>query len=295
MTSRTDRNRGLRLAGAWRALLACALLAVLTGCGATLLYPRLDTLVSFYLQDLVSLDDAQSEQLSRTLSENLQWHRSSELAKYASFLNSLAGSLGQGVDGDEWLRATRQTEEYWRDIFEQAAPGYIAVAATLTDAQVEELLGNLAKKDEKTWQEFARRTPDERRDRRERSTRKTLERFTGPLTPAQRAMVRDYAASSPSIMSEWRENRRVWREALASALANRHSGAAFVESMTRIIARPDDLWTPEYRAAVDASRRALVALLADLDATLTDGQRERARNELLALASEIQGLARVRG
>ena len=295
MIPRAVRCRASPTPGALRAALACALLLLLTGCGATLLYPRLDTLAGFYFQDLVSLDDAQSEQLSRTLSRNLEWHRSSELEKYAAFLNSLAGSLGQGIDGDEWLRATRQTEEYWRDIFEQAAPGYIAVAVTLTDAQVDELLANLAKKDEKTWQEFARRTPEERRDRRERSTRKALERFTGPLTPAQRALVKDYAANSRSIMVEWRENRRVWREALGSALADRRSGAPFADRMTQIIARPDDLWTPEYRAAIEASRKSLVGLLADLDATLTDGQRDRARNELLALASEIQGLARVRG
>lgn len=295
MIPRADRNRALPTPGALRVVLACALLLLLAGCGATLIYPRLDTLAAFYFQDLVSLDDAQSEQLSSTLSRNLEWHRSSELTKYASFLNSLAGSLGQGVDGDEWLRATRQTEEYWRDIFEQAAPGYIAVAATLSDAQVDELLANLAKRDEKTWQEFARRTPQERRDRRERSTRKALERFTGPLTPAQRALVSDYAANSRSIMGEWRENRRVWREALAAALAERRSGAPFAERMTQIIARPDDLWTPEYRAAVEASRVALVGLLADLDATLTDAQRDRARTELIALAGEIQGLARGRG
>src|SRR5512139_3072181 len=71
------RYRGFPSAGAWRALIACAVLTLLAGCGATLLYPRLDTLVAFYLQDLVSLDDAQSEQLSRTLSRHLEWHRSS--------------------------------------------------------------------------------------------------------------------------------------------------------------------------------------------------------------------------
>jgi hypothetical protein len=46
---------------------------------------------------------------------------------------------------------------------------------------------------------------------------------------------------------------------------------------------------------VEASRVALVGLLADLDATLTDAQRDRARTELIALAGEIQGLARGRG
>jgi hypothetical protein len=65
--------------------------------------------------------------------------------------------------------------------------------------------------------------------------------------------------------------------------------------MTQLIARPDDLWTPQYRMALDASRAALIELLADLDATLTVKQRGAAQRELASLADEVQGLARVRG
>lgn len=296
MSSAPTGPSGWNIASAWRALVACAVLGLLAGCGATLVYPRLDTLAEYYFQDLVSLDEAQSQQLSRTLSANLEWHRSSELAKYASFLRGLAGSIEDGIDGTEWLQATRQTEQYWRDIFAQAAPGYIAVATTLTDAQVAELLGNLEKRDEETWRESAERTPDEQRARREKSVRRALERFTGPLTAGQRAMVRDYAGRARPMMREWRDNRRVWREALGAALAERRSGGTdFGQRMTQLIARPDELWTPEYRAAVEARRSALVGLLADIDATLTEKQRGAAQRELLSLASEMQDLARGRG
>jgi hypothetical protein len=278
-----------------RVVAACCLALWLAGCGVSLLYPRLDSIVGFYFEDLVRLDDAQSELLSRTLSANLEWHRRSELGRYAGFLRGLAGSVETGVDAAEWREATRQTEEYWRDIFEQAAPGYIAIAATLTDTQVAELLQNLEARDEKTWREFAERTPDERRARREKSIVRALERFTGKLTPSQRTMIREYAARGRPFMAEWRENRRAWREALAEALADRRSGERFAARMTQLIARPDDLWTPQYRAALDASRSALVDLLADLDGTLSETQRRAASRELLALADEFQGLAGSRG
>jgi hypothetical protein len=96
-------------------------------------------------------------------------------------------------------------------------------------------------------------------------------------------------------MAEWRENRRIWRDALAAALADRRSGESFATRMTHLIARPDDLWTPQNRMALDASRAALIELLADLDATLTARQRGAAQRELASLADEVQGLARVRG
>ena len=280
---------------AFGAAVLCCLALAITGCAASLLYPRLDSVVAYYIEDLVTLDAAQSKQLERTLAANLDWHRESEPRKYADFLRGLAGSVEDRVDRETWQLASRQTEAYWRDIFAQAAPGYIAVAVTLTDRQVAELIGNLEEKDDETWSEFAERTPEERRARREKSITKTLQRFTGPLTPAQRAMVEEYAARARPFMAEWRENRRIWRDALAAALAERRSGEPFAVRMTQLIARPDDLWTPQYRMAIDASRAALIDLLVDLDATLTAKQRSAARRELASLADEVQGLARARG
>ncbi|MDQ1342375.1 MAG: hypothetical protein QG571_993, partial [Pseudomonadota bacterium] len=196
---------------------------------------------------------------------------------------------------DEWLGASRRTEQYWREIFEQAAPGYTALAATFTDAQVAELLENLEREDEKAWADFARRNPEQRQARREKSVRRALERFTGPLTAGQRELIREHAASSQPFMAEWRDNRRVWREALAAALAQRDTGAVFEARMLVLIARPDDLWTPAYRQALERRRESLIDLVVELDGTLTPQQRAAAQRQLLALADEVQGLRRGRG
>lgn len=281
----------IRLAGGWLRRLAVAALALgLGGCGLGLVYPRLDTVVGFYIEGLVSLDEAQSAALKRTLAGNLEWHRQSELERYAAFLRDIAATVQSGGGRAAWVDASRRTEEYWRGIFAQAAPGYTALAATFTDAQVAELLANLEREDEEAWRDFTRRKPQEHEARREKSVRRALERFTGPLTEGQRRLVREYAAAAPPIMAEWRENRRVWRAALAEALAARQAGAPFEARMTVLVARPDELWTPAYRAALERRRDALVDLVVALDAQLTPGQRAAARRELLALAEQVQDL-----
>src|SRR5512137_482581 len=106
---------------ALQAATLCGLVLTISGCAASLLYPRLDSVVAYYIEDLVTLDAAQSKQLERTLAANLDWHRETELQKYADFLRGLAGSVEDRVDRETWQRASRQTEEYWRDIFAQAA------------------------------------------------------------------------------------------------------------------------------------------------------------------------------
>jgi hypothetical protein len=277
----------------WVAVAALAL--GLAGCGLGLVYPRLDSVVGFYVEGLVTLDKAQSAALKRTLATNLEWHRQSELERYSAFLRDLAETVAGGASREDWSGASRRTEQYWREIFEQAAPGYTALAATFTDAQVAELLENLQREDEEAWQDFARRKPEEQQARREKSVRRALERFTGPLTAGQRDLIQGHAARSQPFMAEWRENRRVWREALADALAQRDGGAEFESRMFVLIARPDDLWTPAYRTALERRRESLIDLMVELDATLTSQQRAAARRQLLALADEVQGLRRGRG
>ena len=277
----------------WVAVVALAI--GLSGCGLGLVYPRLDAVVGFYIEGLVTLDRAQAVALKRTLASNLEWHRQSELERYSAFLRDLADTVAGGAGRDDWLGASRRTEQYWREIFEQAAPGYTALAATFTDVQVAELLENLEREDEEAWADFARRNPEQHQARREKSVRRALERFTGTLNAAQRQLIREHAARSQPLMAEWRDNRRVWREALADALARRDTGAEFEARMLVLIARPDELWTPAYRQALERRRESLIDLVVQLDATLTPQQRAAAQRQLLALADEVQGLRGGRG
>lgn len=279
-----------------RALLAALLLTGLAGCGASLVYTRLDSLVGLYLRGLVSLDGNQSASLARTLERNLEWHRSEELERYDAFLQDLALQVRAGVTRASLEEAAQRAEVYWRRIFEQAAPGYASLAVTLSDRQVRELLDSLQQADEKTWRDYSERTPEDRRSRREKSLRKNVERMTGPLSPQQRKLVRDYAWTARPFMLEWRENRRVWREELAATLRERSGPrAAFDERMRVLIAEPDRLWTPGYRTAIATSRADFLDLLVRLDASLTPQQRAVTEQRLLALAKEVRDLAQQRG
>lgn len=285
-----------RPAAAWRRLrvLAVAGLAVfLAGCTLLgLVYNRLDSLVGFYIEGLVDLTPEQSAQLEGTLAGNLQWHRESELQRYADFLRELAGTVDAGLEHVRMLEASRRAEAYWRDIFVQAAPGYSALALTFTDAQVEQLIAGFAREDNEEYEEYADRSVAQRATQREKSVRKFLERFTGPLSAPQRALVRKYVARTPSTMEQWRVTRQRWRASLEETLRARAETPEFHARMLQLIARPDDLWTPQFRIAVAASRDSFSALIVELDATLTPAQRAATKRELIALASQVEKLLR---
>jgi hypothetical protein len=276
-----------------RPLAVCGIAIFLAGCTMLgLVYNRLDSLVGFYIEDLVDLTPEQSAQLDRTLEGNLQWHRESELQRYAAFLREFAGTVDAGFERERMLEASRRAEAYWRDIFEQAAPGYSALALTFTDAQVEQLIAGFERKDEEEYEEYSDRSATQRAAKREKSVRRFLERFTGPLSTPQREMVREHVARAPSTKEEWRVTRQRWRASLEETLRARAETPEFHARMLQLIARPDDLWTPQYRSAVDANRDSFIALVVELDATLTPAQRAATRRELLKLASAVEKLLR---
>lgn len=276
----------------WRWALIALLAAALGGCGLGLVYPRLDTLGTWYVEGLVSLDDTQSTELERMLAARLDWHRDSELVRYATFLRGMSDSVQRRTDAGTWRDAARQAEVFWRDLGAGLAPVAVALGPTLTDEQVDELLRSLAEQDDEEWEEYADRTPEQRIERRQKSWRRGIERYTGRLDASQRALVDARAAASSSAIPEWREYRRAWREELAAALRVRGDAAQFDPRITRLFAHPDDWWTPGYRAALERRRGELIDLLVELDATLTPRQRAAAGREFTSLAAELESLSK---
>jgi len=272
--------------------IAVLLALALGGCGVGLVYPRLDTLGAWYVEELVPLDDSQSSELERLLEARLDWHRDSELVRYAAFLRGMSDSVQRRTDAGTWRDAARQAEVFWRDLGAGLAPVAIALGPTLTDAQVDELIRNLAEKDDEEWEEYADRTPEQRIERRQKSWRRGIERYTGRLDDTQRALVDSRAAASNSAIPEWLEYRRAWRAELAATLRVRADPAQFEPRIQRLFAHPDDWWTPGYRAALERRRNDLIGLLVDLDATLTPRQRAAAGREFASLAAELEALSK---
>ena len=276
----------------WRWALIALLAAALGGCGLGLVYPRLDTLGTWYVEGLVSLDDTQSTELERMLEARLDWHRDSELVRYATFLRGMSDSVQRRTDAGTWREAARQAEVFWRDLGAGLAPVAVALGPTLTDEQVDELLRSLAEQDDEEWEEYADRTPEQRIERRQKSWRRGIERYTGRLDASQRALVDARAAASGSAIPEWLEYRRAWREELAATLRVRGDAAQFEPRITRLFAHPDDWWTPGYRAALERRRGDLIDLLVELDATLSARQRAAAGREFTSLAAELEALSK---
>jgi choline dehydrogenase-like flavoprotein len=281
----SSRLRRLSQAGVILLLVLCV-----TGC-TRLLYNRLDTLAGWYLESLVELDDQQRGDLRSWLDQTLEWHRQSELTRYAQFLRDLAAESAQPGTRASYERIEQRIESFGTDLVNQAAPSATELLLSLTPEQIDELTESLEEKsiernaddqeaiEDGTWAQ-----------RQTRSTQKQLKRWTGAVTSAQKQQIQDTVAALEPANSDWLESLKHWRAALRTALSSSESREATEQRVVELLRAPDSEWTEDYRAKSNRNRERFLDLLGSLDTSLTAAQRSHLQRELIELAQQLESL-----
>ena len=269
--------------------LLCVLLLAVSAAGcARFMYNRLDTLAAWYIGDLVSLDDQQRSDLRSWLGQTLQWHRASELGRYAAFLREFSAEIAQPAGRDTFQNAFDRVEGFLGDFTAQTAPQATRLLLELSPAQVEELLANLEEKSNE-------RSEDERDAIRDgkwqtkqiKSTQRQLKRWTGAISDEQKRLVDETMQHIQPTTLEWLESQRQWRAALREAFNNRDTAE---KRILQLLREPDAQWTAQYKTKEASNREQFLSLLTALDASLTAAQREHMQRELTNLAERLEAL-----
>lgn len=270
----------------------CAPLAALAlgGCTSGFVYERLDWVVSWYVGGLVTLDDEQEALLDALLEDTIDWHRRTQLPRYVRFLDELATEAGRPLDAARVARRYGEVEAMLDDLVKQANPGAAALLATLRPAQIEELAASLEEDNEELWDELAGATPERRAERRLRSANKALQRFYGRLAPTQKALVEVRLQQLVDVSDHWMERRRHWQERFLSALAAPPPGG-LEAVLLDLLLNPDQFDTADYRREVEANRKVVFAMIAELSGTLTPEQRRHVQRKLAGWSADLREIA----
>jgi Family of unknown function (DUF6279) len=287
----TVENRRPSTRGRFFRLLCVLLLAAgATGC-AKLVYNRLDSLAAWYVGSLVSLDDQQQSTLRAFLAQTLEWHRESELGRYATFLRELSTEVAQPAGRAAYQQALDRVERFAQDFTAQTAPQAARLLLELSPAQVDEFLANLEEKsNERAAKNRAAIGDGTWQAKQVKNTQRQLKRWTGTVTEEQKALVREMAQHIQPTTADWLESQRQWRAALRDAFSNRDTAE---KRILQLLRDPDSQWTAQYKTKEASNREQMLSLLAALDASLTPAQRERMQRELTNLAERLEALTEV--
>ena len=235
---RVETRRPSIIRRSFRLLCVLLLAAGATGC-AKLVYNRLDSLAAWYVGNLVSLDDQQSSNLRAWLAQTLEWHRESELGRYASFLRELSSEVAQPSSRAAYQRALDRVEGFAADFSAQTAPQAARLLMELSPAQVEEFLANLEEKSNERSADGREAIRDGTWQARQiKNTQRQVKRWTGTITEEQKVLVREMAqhiqptthrmAGEPAAAGA-----RRWQTLLATATQRRSVSSSCCASPTR--------------------------------------------------------------
>lgn len=272
----------------WLPLLA--LLLTLGACSRLdLAYRNLDWLIPWSIADYVSLDKSQRTWLEPRIQAHLRWHCSTQLPRYAAWLQEVA-RLGQAdhLDADALLGHMQGFKEAVDAVAVEITPTTVTLLQGLDARQVEELNASLDEKERALRKEHLIPRDEQVEQRRERME-KRLEPWFGKLSAQQRAKVDAWAENLGDSNALWVDNRKLWQSALRDALAER-DGAGFAPRIAALLQEREAFWSEAYRAHFERGQVALSQLLADLFNDASASQRERLRTRLQDLRQDIQQL-----
>lgn len=274
-----------------RRLLAFALAlaaSLAAGCSTLqLAYDNADTLLRWRLTGYLDVQGAQAEELEAGIASFLAWHRAEALPQYARIAEEAGERVARGL--------SRQDLVWGYDVFHAQAGKSLRAAAErlaplldrLTAEQLARLERRFAEDNREFAEEFLAGSAQERSKRLARRTVERLEEWVGGLMESQAERVRQYAERAP-LEDELRERYRRHRQAEFLAMLRERKAR---ERLAEWLARWASDREPAYAAAVRAQREQYIALLVDLDRTLSTEQRARAVARFKRYAQDFALLA----
>jgi hypothetical protein len=284
----------------WRWIIGVVLALLVAGCSVLrLAYGQAPTLSYWWIDGYVDLDDAQSVRLREGLDRWFDWHRRTEMPRYATLLARAQREVMEPSLSADQLCAWRDEAARRMDAaLDEATPMAAALMVTLTPEQIRYMERKLAKDGAELKRDLAQ--PD-RTERARASVKRTLERYEnlyGRLDDAQRAKLAELLAASPFDADRWlaerdRRNRDLIAMLTTAATAAREGDAAKAQTQAqatmralteRLLRSP----RPEYRAYQERLTLENCALASAMHNQMTAVQRQHARNKLKGWEDDVR-------
>jgi hypothetical protein len=277
---------------ALKVTLAFAAAWVLAGCTALrLAYDNADTYLLFRANGYLDLDAKGSDELDERIDEFFAWHRRTALPQYARLSEEAAKRVTRGLSRDDLVWGYDSLVAHARQSLRFAAERVAPLLDRLTPQQVAHMEKRFAEDNRKFAREYLRGSEAERRKRRARRLEERLEDWVGNLSSVQAAKVRQFSEHTPLYDELRAKDRQRMQAEFVDMIRKR-------ETQKRLpdwIANWERGRDPAHAATSERFRQEYLALLLEIDKTLTPEQRNRAAATLRRYAEDFRVLARRAG
>ena len=270
------------------------LLLVVSGCGPKLLYPHLNWLIPFYVDDYISLNPEQSSVLEERLLRVLDWHCRTQLPVYARSLREMAKDLEDPLHPLRYERLQHYSNQFithWQELSQKIGPEMADILATASDEQLAEMFQNIEKRNNKYKSEYVDITLDELEKKRKERLAKDLKQWISRLTPEQKQAVSDWSDHLKPLAADGLRNRESVLTEFKNLLAKRRHDPNFKEAFAALLINFDQMRSPDYQKKVDYNTEVTFRLLMKIDRSLNPTQRAYLLKRIGSMASDFEKLS----
>jgi len=269
------------------------LTTLLAGCSRIqLVYNQLDWLLPYYLETYTELSDQQSSYLEQQVEQLLAWHCSTQVGAYAELLRTASTDFSNNRMTVETLADySNRVEQFWKDILLQASPAIAGLLQDADEAQLRELFDSFQERNQEWLAEYNDTTQEElHKDYKQRMQRE-LERWFGPLRPAQQQVVLEWADRFRPLGLEGLQARKAWQSRLQELVSHRDDRAAFQAGIHELISDPETYRPAAYQKRLDYNREQTIRLVARIGSQLDAAQRNHLERQAESVARDFDTLS----
>ena len=266
---------------------------LLAGCSRIqLAYNQLDWLLPYYLETYTELSDQQSSYLEQQVEKLLAWHCSSQVGAYAKLLRTASTDFRNNRITVETLADySNHVEQFWKDILLQASPAIAGLLLDADEAQLRELFDNFQERNQEWLAEYRDTTQEElQKDYKQRMQRE-LERWFGPLRPAQQQVVLEWAERFRPLGLEGLQARKAWQSRLQALVRHRDDRAAFQAGIHELFSNPETYRPAAYQKRLDYNREQTIDLVYRVGSQLDAAQRNHLEHQAESVARDFDTLS----
>jgi Family of unknown function (DUF6279) len=271
-------------------------LLIISGCSITRLgYDHGPRLTWWWLDGYIGFDQEQKTPAKQAIRDWFDWHRTTQLLEYASWLSSVRRQIEGPLTPAQVCHWSDELQDIISPALDHAVQLATPVAMILSEPQWRHLEQRYTKSNDKLRHKYLQPDPDDRLNASIKRTTKRFKQLYGRLDNTQHSLIAANAESSPFDPEEWLFERQRRQQLTLVTLQRLSSGPVPTEqavNQLRKLAehtfRSDD---PGYRLYQEILAMHICGTIAQVHNSATPTQRQHAYDKLLSWENDLQVLA----
>lgn len=274
------------------AIILLIIVCFTAGCGPRWIYPNLNWLIPWYLEDYLPTTEEQEITLKADLEHIIYWHCHSELIRYADFLRTLAlfFKKNKGIDTGLIEAQAEIIQQFYRDLILQIGPDLAELLRSSNVKQIDTLFLNLEKENQDLLQTHAKRSRQERSEHRQTRMEQLLTEWVGDLTAEQKQTIVVWSQEFDVSEATWVDNRRHVQDRFRKLIEQDRFDHDFTDKLTLMLTNIKELYTADYQVYSLQRQQLTFKLLATIGSIMTKKQRILLVSNLVELADDLDVL-----